>query len=195
MCYSSLQFLAFFLYLLPCFFFFFFLMIRRPPRSTLFPYTTLFRSTGCPTCRASLSDRRRARGGGGGARSARRRPRPRPGPRAGAAHARAGARGARRRHPAAPRGLHGRGPVGARFHGRGLQARQPHTLPARADELHQGAVALGHPDRRGRERSEFHRRPPPRGGRPPRPPSARPPPRRPPVLRDPERRRPLRRPP
>src|SRR2546422_11494848 len=27
---------------LPCFFFF--LMIRRPPRSTLFPYTTLFRS-------------------------------------------------------------------------------------------------------------------------------------------------------
>src|SRR2546427_1421099 len=28
------------------FFFFFFLMIRRPPRSTLFPYTTLFRSFG-----------------------------------------------------------------------------------------------------------------------------------------------------
>src|SRR5215204_7153768 len=28
------------------YFFFFFLMIRRPPRSTLFPYTTLFRS--CP---------------------------------------------------------------------------------------------------------------------------------------------------
>src|ERR1041384_8630598 len=28
----------------PFFFFFFFLMIRRPPRSTLFPYTTLFRS-------------------------------------------------------------------------------------------------------------------------------------------------------
>src|ERR1043165_10117098 len=26
------------------FLFFFFLMIRRPPRSTLFPYTTLFRS-------------------------------------------------------------------------------------------------------------------------------------------------------
>src|SRR3712207_6968653 len=26
--------------------FFFFLMIRRPPRSTLFPYTTLFRSGG-----------------------------------------------------------------------------------------------------------------------------------------------------
>src|SRR6266853_5358577 len=30
-------------------FFFFFLMIRRPPRSTLFPYTTLFRSRStCP---------------------------------------------------------------------------------------------------------------------------------------------------
>src|SRR5438067_13695461 len=28
------------------FLFFFFLMIRRPPRSTLFPYTTLFRSVG-----------------------------------------------------------------------------------------------------------------------------------------------------
>src|SRR5258708_39431501 len=28
----------------PLFVFFFFLMIRRPPRSTLFPYTTLFRS-------------------------------------------------------------------------------------------------------------------------------------------------------
>src|SRR2546429_3208566 len=28
------------------FYFFFFLMIRRPPRSTLFPYTTLFRSCG-----------------------------------------------------------------------------------------------------------------------------------------------------
>src|SRR3712207_8285139 len=29
-----------------CVMFFFFLMIRRPPRSTLFPYTTLFRSLG-----------------------------------------------------------------------------------------------------------------------------------------------------
>src|SRR5207249_11174801 len=33
-----------FLLLLLFFFFFFFLMIRPPPRSTLFPYTTLFRS-------------------------------------------------------------------------------------------------------------------------------------------------------
>src|SRR3712207_9149800 len=30
------------------FVFFFFLMIRRPPRSTLFPYTTLFRSPKAP---------------------------------------------------------------------------------------------------------------------------------------------------
>src|SRR5205085_10648661 len=32
------------LFTLLLFLFFFFLMIRRPPRSTLFPYTTLFRS-------------------------------------------------------------------------------------------------------------------------------------------------------
>src|SRR5689334_25056288 len=38
--------------------FFFFLMIRRPPRSTLFPYTTLFRSR--PT--TSRPDRARGRG-------------------------------------------------------------------------------------------------------------------------------------
>src|SRR5256885_16026687 len=38
-------------------FFFFFLMIRRPPRSTLFPYTTLFRS------RVPQGARRLRRGG------------------------------------------------------------------------------------------------------------------------------------
>src|SRR5207302_8925472 len=32
----------------PFYFFFFFLMLRRPPRSTLFPYTTLFRSFKAP---------------------------------------------------------------------------------------------------------------------------------------------------
>src|SRR5256885_5261040 len=58
-------------------------MIRRPPRSTLFPYTTLFRSP----------------------------------------------------------------------HGRRLQARQPHTLPARGDELHQGATLRGDVDRRGDRKS------------------------------------------
>src|SRR5712675_2823198 len=36
--------LLYFSFVLFFFFFFFFLMIRRPPRSTLFPYTTLFRS-------------------------------------------------------------------------------------------------------------------------------------------------------
>src|SRR2546427_6080276 len=30
-------------------------MIRRPPRSTLFPYTTLFRSAGCPHRSGKLS--------------------------------------------------------------------------------------------------------------------------------------------
>src|SRR3712207_9429618 len=38
-------------------FVFFFLMIRRPPRSTLFPYTTLFRSLGHETrCVRNLTD-------------------------------------------------------------------------------------------------------------------------------------------
>src|SRR5215210_8272853 len=45
-----------------CFLFFFFLMIRRPPRSTLFPYTTLFRSP--PT--GLLLGRRRGRGAAAG---------------------------------------------------------------------------------------------------------------------------------
>src|SRR2546425_5913057 len=34
-------------------------MIRRPPRSTLFPYTTLFRSTGSPRLRLRLALRPR----------------------------------------------------------------------------------------------------------------------------------------
>src|SRR5256885_17272349 len=38
---------------------FFFLMIRRPPRSTLFPYTTLFRSE--PVPRGELQQARKAR--------------------------------------------------------------------------------------------------------------------------------------
>src|SRR5215475_3879881 len=44
------------------FVFFFFLMIRRPPRSTLFPYTTLFRSPrGVLTKLASLTAEEKAR--------------------------------------------------------------------------------------------------------------------------------------
>src|SRR5260221_386426 len=41
------------------FFAFFFLMIRRPPRSTLFPYTTLFRSQRAAEWRDECNDRRR----------------------------------------------------------------------------------------------------------------------------------------
>src|SRR2546425_1161487 len=57
-------------YALCDFFFFFFLMIRRPPRSTLFPHTTLFRSrikeaAACPLAPArssrASSSRRRSR--------------------------------------------------------------------------------------------------------------------------------------
>src|SRR2546430_352909 len=42
-------------------FFFFFLMIRRPPRSTLFPYTTLFRSRGRAPGRSRTPRGRRRR--------------------------------------------------------------------------------------------------------------------------------------
>src|SRR2546426_8546598 len=44
-------------------FFFFFLMIRRPPRSTLFPYTTLFRSSLPPRPRSPPVMTRPARSG------------------------------------------------------------------------------------------------------------------------------------
>src|SRR5574343_1502903 len=43
-CFLFLFFLLYLLFHFLFFVFFFFLMIRRPPRSTLFPYTTLFRS-------------------------------------------------------------------------------------------------------------------------------------------------------
>src|SRR5215204_7480806 len=48
---------------MPCFFFFFFffLMIRRPPRSTLFPYTTLFRSSSIPSGACTPESTRSAR--------------------------------------------------------------------------------------------------------------------------------------
>src|SRR6266481_5860400 len=54
--------------------FFFFLMIRRPPRSTLFPYTTLFRSRRPPRLRAR-GDARGRRARGRAARDAAARPR------------------------------------------------------------------------------------------------------------------------
>src|SRR5947209_9105971 len=51
----------------PLYHIFYFLMIQRPPRSTLFPYTTLFRSPGrledCPRrTSAPLGEASRARG-------------------------------------------------------------------------------------------------------------------------------------
>src|SRR2546422_2353479 len=55
-------------------FLFFFLMIRRPPRSTLFPYTTLFRSPhrrGRAGRRARVEAPRRVRAGAEAARGAR----------------------------------------------------------------------------------------------------------------------------
>src|SRR2546430_9338096 len=55
-------------------FFFFFLMIRRPPRSTLFPYTTLFRSRWCR--RGRRRSRRRATSAAASSRSTWRTPTP-----------------------------------------------------------------------------------------------------------------------
>src|SRR2546427_727322 len=58
--------MLFYFYLYQCdyffFLFFFFLMIRRPPRSTLFPYTTLFRSVAvtCGSCDFAASAARPA---------------------------------------------------------------------------------------------------------------------------------------
>src|SRR5256885_14388902 len=47
---TSFCFFFFILSVFYFFFFFFFLIIRRPPRSPLFPYTTLFRSVICVGC-------------------------------------------------------------------------------------------------------------------------------------------------
>src|SRR5215217_8620563 len=53
------------MFLFLCFlFFFFFLMIRRPPRSTLFPYTTLFRSERRSRAPTQAALGHRSRGGG-----------------------------------------------------------------------------------------------------------------------------------
>src|SRR3712207_8297980 len=69
---------------------FFFLMIRRPPRSTLFPYTTRFRSTPAPTLERQL-----VRGRTGGAHL--------PGRHAGRAHDFLPCRGGRHATPGHPR--------------------------------------------------------------------------------------------
>src|SRR6266536_6274017 len=113
-------------------FFFFFLMIRRPPRSTLFPYTTLFRSPlRCAPVSALRRRRYRAREGGGvpgnedGGRHARRsRPRSLRGKgvaraSSGPAHPRATRGGGGPRPGDDPRALPGRIRSGARDGGRG----------------------------------------------------------------------------
>src|SRR5258708_36699284 len=51
------------MYCSPRFLLFFFLMIRRPPRSTLFPYTTLFRSCRPGIDRDRSNDARRSLSG------------------------------------------------------------------------------------------------------------------------------------
>src|SRR5215813_12666044 len=94
------------------FVFFFFLMIRRPPRSTLFPYTTLFRADGTPR-RPRVHGRhgpRRARPRSPPPRGARLR---RPGGDFGAAAARLGPPARpRRRGLEAPLRARGKGPRG-----------------------------------------------------------------------------------
>src|SRR5437867_12114414 len=52
--------------LLILYFFFFFSIIRRPPRSTLFPYTTLFRSVLAEIFGFQLVERRQFRAAGNG---------------------------------------------------------------------------------------------------------------------------------
>src|SRR5438034_8717345 len=98
------------------FFAFFFFMIRRPPRSTLFPYTTLFRSGGTGRGRGDDAHRRRVAAG------------PLGGTTAGAVAPRQGRLGCGAARPAAlsqrapdsPRGSRGGGGAGgAPRHGRG----------------------------------------------------------------------------
>src|SRR2546430_15168965 len=53
--------ILFLMYVYTFYIFFFFLMIRRPPRSTLFPYTTLFRSYVVDLRRAARRDKDKCR--------------------------------------------------------------------------------------------------------------------------------------
>src|SRR3712207_7051566 len=85
-------------------------MIRRPPRSTLFPYTTLFRSGGGPSARSLRADRGRGAAAGARVRAATGGG-PREGPRA------------RARAPHDPR-RGGRGAVRSEEHTSELQSRQ-----------------------------------------------------------------------
>src|SRR2546425_7811845 len=117
------------------FVFFFFLMIRRPPRSTLFPYTTLFRSVRLGTVRlrlaAALGDAHDRRGG----------PRRRGLPRSGRARHRAPQQAEGVRAPGR-RPRHRRGEPRARLQARPAQLRHrgadpPGPGPLRDPRAHQ----------------------------------------------------------
>src|SRR2546426_4858488 len=104
-------------------------MIRRPPRSTLFPYTTLFRSGGA-TQRLGPADQQRERERGGD--------RPEPGGQRGGGGGAGGSAG----RPGRPAGERGRrGLVGARVKGGGEGGQ------TRAQRRHRpaggGSVGLG----------------------------------------------------
>src|SRR6266511_4109721 len=137
---------------------FFFLMIRRPPRSTLFPYTTLFRSRGGHPTFARRDDRCRhvARGRAGLERGgsprcpsgSRVRHPPAPGPRR-----RPSARDMVRDPADVPRraAVHRMAPARAlRRHGRGFRRRDPgrrHRHPRRGDSRGTRATARSDPVR------------------------------------------------
>src|SRR3712207_9304541 len=59
MIFESMQYRATMTLHIDLFYLFFFLMIRRPPRSTLFPYTTLFRSRAGERLACAADPRRR----------------------------------------------------------------------------------------------------------------------------------------
>src|SRR2546426_12534177 len=104
-------------------------MIRRPPRSTLFPYTTLFRSGGA-TQRLGPADQQRERQRGGD--------RPEPGGQRGGGGGAGGSGGG----PGRPAGERGRrGLVGARVKG-GVEGEQSRTQRGHRGALG-GSVAVG----------------------------------------------------
>src|SRR2546427_4348363 len=169
--------------------FFFFLMIRRPPRSTLFPYTTLFRSRAARGVHAV--DRARTDGGPGAARrvtplvaaGSERRPRVAPFVRAERRDADRYRRNAAvrsgggrrtgsdrvRQHPAARDAVPGR--AARRSARAGLRPARPHARPApvlaqsvwaSAPPARAAAARCRGPVRAGDERAEADRRAVPR---------------------------------
>src|SRR5215212_2249762 len=151
------------------FFFFFFLMIRRPPRSTLFPYTTLLRSRPARPARPGPAGPARR---GGTASSGRpsatprrgERPRPwrRPQPGSGPSASRPG-------RACRPPGRRSPGGRGGRWGWRSRPRRPRGRRPARASRWWSGGCGGARPGPAGTARASW---PPP----PARPPGARGPP-------------------